>query len=326
MDETAKRLAGLSPVKRQLLEQLLQNKKGQPKAVSGRQWGRAELPVVTIQPAGSRLPLFCVAPAGGSPLCYVELARHLGPQQPVFGLQSQGLLDGKPPLTRVSDMAELYIRGMRTVQPAGPYFICGWSFGAVVAFEMARQLERQGVPVGLLVQLDGGVLHSDRVQRFKSWSPQFLAAGVTGVSSYLMKIKLPTTYQEVRQLAQWVGVGLPASPRDGVQRDLVAQWKYLRRLGGDAANSARLFTLNTVASINYEPGSYSGRVTLFRTPQEPSEEDMVLQGARRFSLGGVDVHPISGNHLSLMLEEEHLKSVASRLGDCLIQAQPRDPS
>ena len=75
---------------------------------------------------------------------YYDLARHLGTDQPFYGLQSQGL-DGKNHRTRNSkQMATHYIKEMRELQPEGPYFIGGRSLGGMVAFEMARQLREAG--------------------------------------------------------------------------------------------------------------------------------------------------------------------------------------
>lgn len=98
--------------------------------------------IVPIQPQGNRTPFFCVHPAGGHVLCYVNLSRYLGDEQPFYGLRAIGFDEGEKPLDKVEDRASLYIEAMRTVQPEGPYQIGGWSFGGVVAFEIAQQLHK----------------------------------------------------------------------------------------------------------------------------------------------------------------------------------------
>src|SRR5207245_168974 len=111
-------------------------------------------PVETAHHANSRPPFFCVHALGGNVLAYYDLSHYLGKAQPFYGLQSEGL-DGKhPPHTRVEDMATQYIKEMRELQPAGPYFIGGRSLGGMIAFEMARQLRAQGEGIGLLALLD----------------------------------------------------------------------------------------------------------------------------------------------------------------------------
>src|SRR3984893_544508 len=111
-------------------------------------------PLVAIQDSGSRPPFFCVHGAGGNVLIYRELSQHLGPDQPFYGLQSQGLDGASPPLTRIEDMAALYLTGIRSEQPNGPYFIGGYCGGGLIAYEVAQRLEGAGEEVALLALLD----------------------------------------------------------------------------------------------------------------------------------------------------------------------------
>ena len=122
--------------------------------------GEQEVPrwtsLVPIQTGGSRPPLFCMHAGGGTVLYYHDLARGLGPDQPVYGLQPQGLYGGMPPHAEVEEMAAHYISEIRTVQPQGPYFLAGFCFGGVLAFAMTQQLRREGAEVALLASFDGG--------------------------------------------------------------------------------------------------------------------------------------------------------------------------
>ncbi len=118
--------------------------------------GQPFSPLVRLQ-AGeprSRSPLFLVHPVGGNVLCYAELARALGAEQPVYGLQSLGLGEGQRAEQRVEDMAATYVAALREVQPHGAYHLGGWSIGGVIAYEMARQLRQAGEEVELLALLD----------------------------------------------------------------------------------------------------------------------------------------------------------------------------
>ncbi|HEV3075797.1 MAG TPA: amino acid adenylation domain-containing protein, partial [Thermoanaerobaculia bacterium] len=98
-------------------------------------------------------PLFCVHPAGGNVLCYAELARALGPDQPLYGLQ---LPDPAPQgsLPTVETLAARYLEELPAVAPAGPYALSGWSLGGAIAYEMARQLRAAGEAVELLALID----------------------------------------------------------------------------------------------------------------------------------------------------------------------------
>ncbi|HEV7515840.1 MAG TPA: amino acid adenylation domain-containing protein, partial [Thermoanaerobaculia bacterium] len=110
-------------------------------------------PLVPIQPRGTERPLYLVHPVGGNVLCYAELARRLGEDQPVYGLQSLGL-SGSAPQETVAEMAASYVAAVKAAQPEGPYRLGGWSIGGVLAYEMARQLRESGAEVELLALFD----------------------------------------------------------------------------------------------------------------------------------------------------------------------------
>ncbi|MFE0137453.1 amino acid adenylation domain-containing protein, partial [Streptomyces sp. NPDC059037] len=103
---------------------------------------------------GERAPVFCVHPAGGHSWGYYHLKDHLPAGHPLYGLQARTLLqDAEPPAT-LAAMAADYVEQIRSVRPHGPYHLVGWSFGGLVAFEMATQLQEQGEEIALLALLD----------------------------------------------------------------------------------------------------------------------------------------------------------------------------
>jgi thioesterase domain-containing protein len=106
-----------------------------------------------IQPLGSRRPLFAVPGHNGDVFCYVDLARHLGIDQPLFALQAPGLEPGQDPLPRIEDIAALFARDIEPVQPQGPYLLAGYCVGGTIAFELAQQLTAKGHQVGFLALL-----------------------------------------------------------------------------------------------------------------------------------------------------------------------------
>ena len=110
--------------------------------------------LVPLQTRGSRPPLFCVHPSGGTVANYIPLARDLGKDQPFYGLQITGLDSKEDFLGSIEELAAYYITAIQVVQPCGPYFLGGWSMGGVVAFEIAQQLSKQGHDIGLLAIID----------------------------------------------------------------------------------------------------------------------------------------------------------------------------
>ncbi len=110
--------------------------------------------LIPMRRTGSRPPLYFVHPAAGVVFPYFELARQLGPEQPFYGVQALGLDGQTSPDHTVEEMARHYIEAIRAHQPKGPYHIGAFSFGALVAYEMALQLEDLGEEVGVLALLD----------------------------------------------------------------------------------------------------------------------------------------------------------------------------
>jgi acyl-CoA synthetase (AMP-forming)/AMP-acid ligase II/thioesterase domain-containing protein/acyl carrier protein len=106
--------------------------------------------LVALRDRGFKPPLFCVPGTLGNAFTDLEyLARHLDPDQPVYGLQ-----DGIQNPSKVEALAAQYINEIRGVQPEGPYFLAGICSGGTIAYEMAQQLLTQGHHVALLAMVE----------------------------------------------------------------------------------------------------------------------------------------------------------------------------
>ncbi|HEY6793871.1 MAG TPA: AMP-binding protein [Kineosporiaceae bacterium] len=111
-------------------------------------------PLVPLNPAGRRPPLFIVAGGGGLGIAFVPWARLLGPDQPTWALQNPALEGRGLPERSVPSIARAHVAAIRGVQPRGPYFLAGHSFGGLLALEVAQQLHAAGEHVGLLAIID----------------------------------------------------------------------------------------------------------------------------------------------------------------------------
>lgn len=117
--------------------------------------------VVKLRAGGGRAPLFAAHVAGGHLSDYLGLAHIMHSEQPLWGLHPRGL-DGKTaPSSTMADLAADAVDAMRQHTPDGPYRLIGYSFGGVVAFEMARQLLSAGEAVSHLILLDPFVTWKD---------------------------------------------------------------------------------------------------------------------------------------------------------------------
>ncbi|MFI7208350.1 amino acid adenylation domain-containing protein [Micromonospora aurantiaca (nom. illeg.)] len=110
--------------------------------------------VMPLRRSGSRAPLFCIHPSGGMSWSYAGLLKYLSPDLPVYGIQARGLGGDEPLPQSLEEMADDYVEHIVSVQPEGPYYLLGWSYGGIVAHAVTARLERQGRVVALLVMVD----------------------------------------------------------------------------------------------------------------------------------------------------------------------------
>jgi thioesterase domain-containing protein len=136
--------------------------------------------VLAIRPTGSRPPVFCIHSGLGFALPYIGLARHIGAEHPIYGIQSPSVAALAPLPESMAAAATEYIGHIRRIRPHGPYFLLGWSFGGLLAHEIAVQLQAMGEEVGLLASLDGYPhapdidQHSDDDQDLYAWFLTFV--------------------------------------------------------------------------------------------------------------------------------------------------------
>jgi len=270
--------------------------------------GQAAVPscVVPLHPEGDRRPFFCTHPAGGSPWCYLGLSKQLGRDQPFYGFQCPGLIDGEIPAQSVEELAELYVAAMRKIQPDGPYRIGGWSSGGPIAFEMARIVEQQGDRVEVLALFDCGVMESDTLPG-RSRIVRFIY-GMLQLMGYARQVRLPRSYEELRYLARLIGLPLPPKIRE-----LRITRQFLRSL----EHSRRMFNLNNTIGLRYRPQPIASRIVLFRAGGGTPDTDPIFMDLQRYASQQVERIEMPGNHMSLILDPEISAVLASRLTEVL---------
>lgn len=114
----------------------------------------AESTLVPLQTSGNLSPLYCVHPVSGSAFGYADLARALGGEQPVFGLEAPGFdrLDAVP--TSIEDLALAHLDSLSGASVTGPVRLLGWSLGGIIALQMARVMAGSSGGVGQLTLID----------------------------------------------------------------------------------------------------------------------------------------------------------------------------
>jgi thioesterase domain-containing protein len=266
-------------------------------------------PLVEIQTGGAKHPLFFVHPVGGNILCYLDLARHLGPEQPFYGFQARGLAEKQAFHTQVEAMATYYIDTMRTVQPEGPYRLGGWSMGGVVAFEMAQQLRRQGQEIVLLALIDASAPKGGR-RRAKQDDVALLLTFAQDLGLSLEDLLLPPKHHPSLELNEPLAYILErAKMANKIPSETeFTQIQYL----------FNIFQVNNQALQDYVPRPYRGQITLFKAGEiRPEDDRRPTLGWDALTTEGVEVHECPGTHFT-MIREPHVQILAEQLRTSLM--------
>jgi amino acid adenylation domain-containing protein len=260
-------------------------------------------PLIEIQPHGAEPPLFCIHPTGGTVLCYRELATRLGTHRPFFGLQAFGLEENQTPYQTIVEMAASYAAAIRCRRPAGPYYLAGWSFGGLAAFETARQLTEAGEEVAFLALLDA---YSPDV-----FSEVVAAQDDAAVLTALLGGVLELDQQKLRAMTS-------ARQLEFVVERLRAEELTPSDFGVRQAQRLLLLARqNYDAARNYRPQVWSGRLTLFRACEEkafaqrfaPNDETL---GWKTWAQSGVQVEWVAGTHQTMVLTP-HVAELAEKM-------------
>jgi thioesterase domain-containing protein/acyl carrier protein len=278
--------------------------------------------LVEIQPGppeGAKPRFFCVHALGGNVLEYYELARHLGEDQPFYGLQSAGLDDKQQPHKRVEDMAAHYIKEMRQLQPEGPYFIGGRSLGGMVAFEMAQQLRAEGQAVGLLALLDTYPSGYAKLFRNEATLRAAVHRGLQRTKAHLSNLGTLSLREKLSYLANKARFA-PIKLRSQIWRRV---YRWYENLGRPLPRMLRdIEEFNSLAVRNYTPRIYEGEVTLFWASADLRTSLDLVEGWRALAGGGIGVQEIPGSHLDIV-KEPHVGELARKLSSSLNRAHAR---
>ncbi|WP_193173487.1 thioesterase domain-containing protein [Nisaea nitritireducens] len=126
--------------------------------------------LVSIRGKGARPPLYLVHSLAGELTWLPPLSQLMDDDQPIYGFAAAGLNAKGTAFDSVEEMAQAYLDATRRVHPAEPYILGGYSFGGVVAFEMARQVQLLGGTVEKLVLIDTYSPKSAIIKELSAWN------------------------------------------------------------------------------------------------------------------------------------------------------------
>ncbi|MBZ8180967.1 non-ribosomal peptide synthetase [Oscillatoria salina] len=271
----------------------------------------SDSPLVPIRSSGSRIPLFCVHPAGGNIITYPNLASKLDAEQPFYALE-QSPIQQEPEIISVEETATHYIEEIRAVQPKGPYLLAGWCYGGLIAFEMAQQLQRQGEKIALLAVFDA-IIPETKPQPTKDDDAKFIIRSAEALK-YLFGIDLSVSYNEISHLTPEEQFNLLMKKANIVSNTEIQQhFRYYQ-----------LFKAHVQAMRDYVLQVYTNEITLFRAREEIPHDfqsaelysDDPFLGWSKYSEQPIKVIEVPGNHFS-MFAEPHIQELGQQLKICL---------
>ncbi|MEU7136258.1 MupA/Atu3671 family FMN-dependent luciferase-like monooxygenase [Streptomyces sp. NPDC046261] len=237
-------------------------------------------PLLPLRESGTAEPLFCVHPGTGLSWPYAGLLRHIPQEVPIYGLQAgQVCGEGEPPRD-LAEMADDYVRHIRSVQKEGPYRLLGWSFGGLVAHAVATRLQEQGAEVSLLALLDA--------------SPSEQTSAPASVDERAAVVGLLRSRGHVFDDA--AAMDLPEAAEILVEHD-----EWFRHMDVRTAVSVLRFMLDSATlSRGYKPAVFRGDVLAFVAAREGEETVVTAGDWAPYVDGSVSRHEIDCVHIDMM--------------------------
>lgn len=245
--------------------------------------------VITLRPNSSKRLLFLVHPLGGEAVPYRALARAIKAPIRVVGLCWRPAEAQDDRSLSLEEMAALHLRQMRSIQPEGPYLIAGWSFGGVLAFEIAQQIVTSGARVEFLGLIDANPIRDSISGRLAS-------------EGTLLERFNETLAEIDRKLA----AGETVADLSALQGDdyLVGLMGHTITEGVTAGHLRQILEItkeNLRAVSNYSAAPYSSSIDLFQPEGSTPEIRRLLEWElRSLALGSLRVHQVPGDHYSLL--------------------------
>ncbi|WP_226589810.1 non-ribosomal peptide synthetase [Microseira wollei] len=269
-------------------------------------WSASSSSLAVIQAGGRKPPLFFIHVLGeGLEYCR-NLARHLDPEQPIYGL-AVGIMD-EVSQNLVENLDTYYIKEMQMIQPNGPYFLAGIMCGGRVVYNMAEQLHAQGQKVELLALL--GTLRDENT--IKTLSVQdWVAAHWNNFSQIGHAYVLNKMKQNIQNVKSRL-MSIYCKFYESMSRPLPQDYQDFAYRQGKSEGQRFVFA----------PQVYPERVTLFRAMEDIDflEPDL---GWSELAAGGLEIHDVPGDTFS-MLQEPHVKVLGEKLRACIDRVQADD--
>ncbi len=255
--------------------------------------------LVPLRVNGDKPPIFCLHGGGSHVFFYRGLAQHLGPEQPVYALQSTATHGVNIPPQSIEQMATQYLAEIRKVQPHGPYHLMGYCFSNSICMEMAHMLDQMGEKVSLLAIIDS--------------APDYLTVR-TNKDKFLRAIDIMRRldFAALYSKLKWKII----RPLKRLSDSVLTPEQHKRNM-----QMVEPLPADLIKQYKWKP-YHAAKITLIRSSHfhESHEHNFVIPAWQSLAKGGLDVHVIKGNHYTLFQEPDVIR-LARQLSECLEEAQ-----
>jgi len=252
---------------------------------------------VAIKPEGHKLPLFVLPGGHGDVLYFRNLAPYLEESRPLYGFQSITSNPIHDDNYLIENIAARYLEEVIDVQPKGPYYLAGHSFGGYVALEIARSLLARGEQVAFLGLFDT-----------YPPGPRQQALFYTRLIIQYKNLQGLDGMQRIQYFKRLINEAVIRAAKLKPMRTVLAYLGYIPPNPMSAAHLARYI---------YNPAPFSGKVTLFKTDQNPwyVRWDPMLNWPD-YVTGEFEVRRVPGEHGNILFEP-YVRELAQQLNECL---------
>jgi thioesterase domain-containing protein len=247
-------------------------------------WPKEMGNLMPINPEGSKIPLFVVH---GDNSNYI-ISEYFGPDQPVYGFFHPGSEGEKIPFKSAKEMAKIYLEKILLVCPAGPYYLVGYSFGGLLAFEMAVQLQKLGHKVPFLALIDAV---SPLVREPMKWKGNFFRATRINILRPINK-KL----------------------RNKINLLICKIYIVTNRPIPIGRRSNYLWLKYMALTRKYSPAKFDGDILLFKTKGNPSSYKLL---GWETLVNNIRMVEIEGKHLEIFIGKDRIDILRTEIEKCL---------
>lgn len=247
--------------------------------------------IVPIRPHGSAPPLFFIHGVGGVLPEFGTLLDKLDSRHPVYGIQSQAFDPAGPALLTLEEIAAYYLREIKRCVSSGPYYLIGFSFGGMVAFEMAQQLRSNGEERPFIGMIDS--CEMSYLKRQAKFDPTGQRA--SDIFQRLSRrfgeaFQKPDTFSYIREKFE--------------SRFFRMLYSVATKFGISLSNSLHFpYHVNWFAAVNYLPRPYDEKFFLFKAKEHFWEPRIPADlGWGPLAMKGVDIFEIPGDHTTMFIE------------------------